>query len=238
MTTPGSHGPGEQPPSGGTGWGPPAGSPQFGSPQPGSPPGSPQPGGWQPGSVPPPPPGQSPPGQYPSAQGEHPQGQPSQGQYPPGQGPEGQYSAQGPEGQYSAQGPESQYSAQGQFPQGQGWAPPPTSKSKVGKWAAIAGGILALLVIGLVALAFLGGGDPEVGDCLSEENQELSVVDCDDADAAWRLVGIQEGEQSYDEYLEDPATCEDFLPETTQSFWVGENGDQSGQGVVYCVAGA
>jgi hypothetical protein len=178
MTTPGSHGPGEQPPSGGSGWGPPADSPH---------PASPQSGGPHPGSVPPPPPGQ----------------------YPPQQGQ--------------------------QFPQGQGWAPEQApKKGGAGKWVAIAGGILALLVIGLVAFALLGGGDPEAGDCLQEEGEELSVVDCDDSAAAWKLLGIQEGEQSYDEYLADPETCAAF-PETVQSFWVGENGDESGQGVVYCV---
>jgi hypothetical protein len=204
MTTPGSHGPGEQPPSGGSGWGPPAGSPQPASPQPGSP---------APGSVPPPPPGQ-----YPPQQGQFPQGQYAQQQ--------GQFPSQ--QGQYPPQ--------QGQqFPQGQGWAPQQApKKGGAGKWVAIAGGILALLVIGLVAFALLGGGDPEAGDCLQEEGEELSVVDCDDSAAAWKLLGIQEGEQSYDEYLADPETCAAF-PETVQSFWVGENGDESGQGVVYCV---
>ena len=207
MTTPGSHGPGEQPPSGGSGWGPPAGSPQPGSPQPGSPqPGSSQPGssfpGQQPGSVPPPPPG----GQYPPPQGQFPQGQ-----YPPQQ--------------------------QGQFPAGPGWTPPQQpSKGGAGKWVAIAGGILAVVVIAIVAFAFLAGGDPEVGDCLQEESQELTVVDCDDEAASWKLIGIQDGEQSYDEYLADPETCAEFLPEAVQSFWVGENGDNTGQGVVYCVS--
>ena len=37
------------------------------------------------------------------------------------------------------------------------------------------------------------------------------------------------GEQSYDEYLADPETCSAF-PEAVQSYWIGENGDESGQG--------
>ena len=90
------------------------------------------------------------------------------------------------------------------------------------------------MVIAILAFAFLAGGDPEVGDCLQEDWQELSVVDCDDSAAAWKLIGVQEGEQSYDEYLADPETCSAF-PEAVQSFWVGENGDKTGQGVVYCV---
>jgi hypothetical protein len=196
MTTPGSHGPGEQPPSGGSGWGPPAGAPQQ-------------------AAVPPPPPGQFPHGQYP------PQGQPAPGQFPQGQYPP-------PQGQ----------PAPGQFG-GQAWTPQPQAQpsSKVGKWVGIAAGVVAVLIIGILALAFLGG-DPEVGDCLREDGEELAVVDCDDSDAAWRLVGIQDGEQSYDEYLNDPETCADFLPEAIQSFWVGENGDETGQGAVYCVAAA
>jgi hypothetical protein len=90
------------------------------------------------------------------------------------------------------------------------------------------------VVIAVLAFAFLVGGDPEVGDCLEEDSQELSVVDCDDSAAEWKLLGVQEGEQSYDEYLADPETCSAF-PEAVQSYWIGENGDESGQGVVYCL---
>jgi hypothetical protein len=124
----------------------------------------------------------------------------------------------------------------GQFPPGQGWAPAPAAKGNNGKLLAIAGALLAVVVIGVLAFAFLGAGDPEAGDCLKEDGQELAIVDCDDSDAAYRLVGIQDGEQTYDEYLADPETCAEFLAETTQSFWVGEDGDTTGQGVVYCVA--
>jgi hypothetical protein len=106
----------------------------------------------------------------------------------------------------------------------------------VGKWLAIAGAVVAVLVVAVVALVLLVGGDPEPGDCLSDEGAELAVVDCDDSAAAWQLLGIQDGEQSYDEYLADPETCADFTT-STQSFWVGENGDTTGQGVVYCVTG-
>ena len=195
MTTPGSNGPGEQPPGGPAGWGQPGGAPQ------------------QPGAVPPPPPGQ--PGQFP------------QGQYPPQQGQPGQF----PQGHYAPQ-----QGQPGQYPPGQGWAPAPAAKGNNGKLLAIAGAVLAVVVIAVLAFAFLGAGDPEPGDCLREDGQELAIVDCDDSDAAYRLVGIQEGEQSYDEYLADPETCAAFLPESTQSFWVGEDGDTTGQGVVYCVA--
>ena len=93
--------------------------------------------------------------------------------------------------------------------------------------AAIGGGILAVVVIALLAFVFLAGGDPEVGDCLEEDGQQLAVADCDDSAAAWKLIGIQDGEQSYDEYIDDPETCSEF-PAAVQSFWIGENGDETG----------
>ena len=152
-------------------------------------------------------------------------GTPQPGSVPPP--PAGQYPP--PQGQYPQQ--------QGQFPGGPGWTPPQQqSKGGAGKWLAIGGGILAVVVIAVLAFAFLAAGDPEVGDCLEEDGQQLAVADCDDSAAAWKLIGIQDGEQSYDEYLADPETCAEFLPEAVQSFWVGENGDNTGQGVVYCVS--
>lgn len=169
-------------------------------------------------------PGEQPPGGGPTWG--PPAGSPQPGSVPPlppGQFPQGQQPGQYPQGQYP----------QGQFPPGQGWTPP-QSKSSTGMWLAIGGGILAVLVIGVLTFAFLSGADPEVGDCLEEDSQELSVVDCDDSAAEWKLLGIQEGEQSYDEYLNDPETCSAF-PEAVQSYWIGENGDETGQGLVYCM---
>lgn len=190
MTTPGSHGPGDQPPGGGSGWGPPAGASG---------------GGYgQPGSVPPPPP---------------------PGQFPP---PQGQY------GQAPGQVPRQPHGASA----GPGWTPPEQKKSGAGKWIGIGAAILALIVVAVLALAFLGGGDPEAGDCLQEDGEELAVVDCDDDEAAYRIVGVQEGEQTFAEYQADPNTCADFLPESTQFFWVGDQSDANAEGVVYCVTDA
>jgi hypothetical protein len=190
MTTPGSHGPGEQPPSGGSGWGPPA-------------------GGQQPGSVPPPPPGSFPQGQYPPPQGQ-----------PPGQYPQGQY----PQGQFP----------QGQFAQGPGFPPPQQSKGGAGKWIAIIGGVVVVVVVAIVAFALIGGATPDVGDCLREDGLNLATVDCGDSEAAWRLVGIQEGTQTQEEYIADPNTCSEF-PESTQYFWIGDVEDADSEGEVYCV---
>lgn len=210
MTTPGSNTPGEQPPGGPAGWGQPAGSPQPPAAAPQPPQGPPSPGSY------PPPQGPVPPGQFP--QGQVPQGQFPQGQYPPQQ--------PGQPGQYPP--------PQGQFAQGQPWNQPTPPARSSGKIVAIGGAVLAVLVVAVLALAFLGGGNPEAGDCLKEDGQELAVVDCDDSEAAYRLIGIQDGQQSYDEFQADPNTCQAF-PESTQYFWVGENGDTTGQGDVYCV---
>lgn len=176
------------------------------------------PAGWgQPAGPPQPPQGPPPPGGYPPPQ----PGPPAAGQFPQGQYPPPQ------PGQFGQP-------ASGQFPPPQGqWnqATPPARNN--GKILAIGGAVLAVLVIAVLALAFIGG-DPEAGDCLKEDGQELSVVDCEDSDAAYKLIGIQDGQQSYDEYQADPNTCQAF-PDATQSFWIGENGDTTGQGDVYCV---
>ena len=188
MTTPGSHGPGEQPSSGI--WGPPAGT-------------------QQPGAVPPPPPpGAFPQGAYPPPQGQFPQAQFPQGGYPP---------------------------PQGSVAPGQGWTPPQPAQSGAAKWIGLVGGIVAI-VLGIVAVFSFFGGDPEAGDCLRDDGSELASVDCDDDAAQYRLVGIQEGEQTQEEYLADPATCADF-PTATQYFWVGDLTDPDSEGEVYCVTG-
>jgi hypothetical protein len=102
---------------------------------------------------------------------------------------------------------------------------------------AIAGGILAIVVIAILAFAFAAGGDPEVGDCLRADGLDLATVDCDDSAAQYRLIGIQEGTQTQDEYIADPNTCSAF-PESTQYFWVGDIEDPSSEGEVYCVTDA
>ena len=189
MTTPGSYGPGEQPPGGTPNW---AQQGQYPGQQ-----------------------GQFPQGQYPPQQGQFPQGQ-----YPPQQG-------QFPQGQYPPQ--------QGQYPPGGGFPPATPPARNNGKILAISAGLLVALVIGVLIYAFRGGATAEAGDCLKEDGLSLAIVDCDDSAASYRVVGVQDGQQTYPEFQADPNTCSAF-PTATQFFWVGEDeNDTTGEGDVYCV---
>jgi hypothetical protein len=184
MTTPGSHGSGEQPPGGTPNWAQQGQYPQQ--------------------------PGQFPQGQYPPQQGQFPQGQypPQQGQYPP---------------------------QQGQYPPGGGFPPATPPARNNGKILAISAGLLVALVIGVLVYAFAGGATAEAGDCLKEDGLSLAIVDCDDSAAAYRVIGVQDGQQTYPEFQADPNTCSEF-PTATQFFWVGEDeNDTTGEGDVYCV---
>lgn len=173
-------------------------------------------------TTPPGPPG--PPGPDPQNQG----GTPGWGQQPPsGQPvpPPGGYPP--PQGQYPGQG-------QPQQPFGQ-----PVSGGGAKKWLIpVIGGVVLLVVVAVLAFAFLGSATPDVGDCVRQvEADQLEIVDCDDDAAEWRVIGIQDGEQTYDEYWEDPETCADF-PETVQSFWIGDESDENATGQVFCAEAA
>jgi hypothetical protein len=168
--------------------------------------------------------GGPPPGQYPPPQGQY----PPPGQFPP----PGQYLP--PQGQYAPGQPEP-YPLQGQVPsQGVGWATqPPQKKSGAGKWIAIGAGIVVVVVVVIFGAIFLNAADPKAGDCVKADGENLTVVDCDDSAAQYRVLGTQAGQQTYEEYIADPATCAAF-PEAIQSFWVGATGEK---GDVYCAAG-
>jgi hypothetical protein len=171
-----------------------------------------------------PPPGQ-PYGQQPFGQGPppgQPHGQPPYGQPPYGEPPYGQL----PYGQ----------PAYGQPPFGQQPFGHPPARRRVPRWLVVVGAVLALLVVAVVLVGVLGSSDPEVGDCLKDSGgNQLQTVGCDDASAQYRVVGIESGTKTFPDYKADPNTCSAF-PASERSFWVGENGDESGQGTVYCVA--
>ncbi|MGY1601585.1 LppU/SCO3897 family protein [Geodermatophilus sp. SYSU D00815] len=232
---------------------PPQQAPQQQTPQQQTPP-PPPPSGW----APPPPPGapqQSPP-PPPSGWGSPaPQDQHAQGQHGPGQHGPGQY-AQGPQGP-GEHGPQGGWTPPGQPPQGQQpqgqpyqqWAPgqggpdqqwgapapaPTGGKGGKGKLIGIIAGAVLLVAVGVLLFLFLGSGRLEVGDCvtLSAEG-EAEEVDCGSSEALFEVIGVQDGEQTYEEYLADPNTCADF-PETVQPIWQGAEGEE---GTVLC-AGA
>lgn len=97
--------------------------------------------------------GQFPQGQFP--QGQYPQGQFPQGQFPQGQYPQGQYpQGQNPQAQYGSMYPGQQQPGQQQWNPGQ--QPPQGTKSKTPLFV-IGGLVVAILLIGGVLFATLGG---------------------------------------------------------------------------------
>jgi hypothetical protein len=95
----------------------------------------------------------------------------------------------------------------------------------------IAGVVLVAAAVALFAF-FGNAGAAEVGDCVSANDaNEVEVVDCDDDAAEGKVIGIQDGEQSYSEYLADPDSCSEFA-DAIASFWQGEEGED---GEVLCV---
>jgi hypothetical protein len=174
-----------------------------------------------------------PPGPDPHAQGGNPQ--PGQPPYPP-QGQQPPYPPQGQQPPYPPQGQQPGYPQQGGFPPpgGPQYGQQPAS-SGAPKWLIpVIGGVILVVAVVVLAALFLGSTTPEAGDCLRQASaEELEIVDCDSDDAEFRVIGIQDGQQTQEEYFADPETCAEF-PETLQAFWVE---DSDGQGTVYC-AGA
>ncbi len=116
--------------------------------------------------------------------------------------------------------------------------PPPQQpvRQRAPRWLIAVGTALAVLVVAVVLVGALGSSTPEVGDCLeSTGTDRLQTVDCDDATTDYRIVGIESGTTTFADYEADATTCSAF-PGFEQSFWVGANGDETGQGTVYCVA--
>ena len=109
--------------------------------------------------------------------------------------------------------------------------PQPAQKSGVKKLLAIGGPILVAGVVGVRVLGLFGGGDPEVGDCVKESGeQSWDVVDCDSGEAQYKVVGVEEDQQTYPEFESDPDTCTGF-PEAEFFMWIGPDGSL---GNVYC----
>ena len=190
--------------------------------QPGGAPGWGQPPGGRPGGYspqPPPPAGGFPPGQYPP-QGSAPY--PPQGApYPPQAG-----------APYPPQG--APYP-----PQGGAWGVPP--KSGRPKWLipVIAG--VVLVAAALALFLFFGNDtvDAEVGDCfdsasVDNSSGDVNVVDCDDSDAAARVIGIEDRKLTSSQYFADDTTCADF-PGTESQLWVGPQDDDNAKGTIYCL---
>ncbi|MPQ96624.1 hypothetical protein GB931_01540 [Modestobacter sp. I12A-02628] len=256
MTTPGStggqgptdpHHPQAQPggqPAGATGWGqqaPGAGPQDAPWPSPGQ--DSSAQGQYGP-----------PPGQYGSPQGQYgpPQGQPGQvqGQYGPPQGqygpPQGQPGSP-PWGQQPGQPPQGEqpWAVPGQpgqqpwNPTGQHGAPAgqpgaPADPAAVKKRRLLTGGAVVVLVAAVIGLLLLvgGGGTAQAGDCVQEESDgQLSVVDCSDDAADYRVAGLVENVTDAT-ISADETLCTDEWPDSVAYAFEGDAGEE---GTAFCL---
>ena len=187
--------------------------------QPGTPPPT---GGPQPGP-------QTPPAQ-PAAWGAMQPGAPQPGAPQPGAPQPGAQPFGGqPSGGWGRPGP-GMPGGQG-FPPGPGM-PPPAAPAGRSRKARLGGAIGAVVIAGGVAVATVSGfGDPEVGDCVQPVGVSFETVDCDDAEARVRIIGVVDGEMSEAEFDADPNPCEDF-PTATSALWQQEAAGTDG--TVYC----
>ena len=172
-------------------------------------------------------------------------GQPAQPAQPgqqwgqPGQQPGQQWGQPG-------QQPGQQWGQPGQQPgqPGQPWAPPagpgapegahafgqPVQQSKKRKWIPAVGGVVAVAAVAVVGNSLLGGGDPDIGDCVKPDGDSFDVVDCSSDDAQAKVIGTDD-DMTYDEMMSNDAACTKF-PEATVVLWSGADEDEDGH--VYC----
>ena len=110
-----------------------------------------------------------------------------------------------------------------------GSAPATTGRKK---WVSAAGGALVAGVAGLGALTgWFGIGAPEVGDCVELTGEtSFEVVDCAAPEAQYRIVGVEEGKQTFPDFEADPDSCSAF-PAWEVALWSGE---VTQEGTVYC----
>lgn len=94
--------------------------------------------------------------------------------------------------------------------------------SRARKWLGVGSSVV---FAGVMAASWYGlGATPAVGDCIAAEGEaSFEVVDCDGGEAQHRVVGVEEAEVSYDEYMADDTLCAGFAG-TEQALWVGETG--------------
>ncbi|WP_369134124.1 hypothetical protein [Modestobacter sp. I12A-02662] len=135
-----------------------------------------------------------------------------------------------------------------QPPPGQPWGPPSGSgahafghldpqKQRPRRWLTLLGPVLVALVVVLSLIQFLGGGDPEAGDCIQQSGgSDFETVDCGSDEAEYRIVGTDADMTGVTFDLTDPGElCLDF-PEATAVFWYGS--DNESDGTVYCAVAA
>jgi hypothetical protein len=172
------------------------------------------------------------PGQQPGSQG-----QPGQPPVPPGQQPvppQGGWTP-GQSGQPPVPPGQQPFPPQGAWAPGYTGTPPSPGgggKSGAKKWLTIGLPIAAAVVIGLGMVGFLfGSSEPEVGDCITQSGETAwEVVECDSDKAQFRVIGVEDEQQTQTEFEEDPDSCSAFAA-TEMALWSGVGRDK---GTVYC----
>ncbi|KQS56929.1 hypothetical protein ASG36_18200 [Geodermatophilus sp. Leaf369] len=187
----------------------------------------------------PPPSGPPQPGQAPQQIGQ--QGPPQFGQ----QGQPGQFGQQGPQqGQPGQFGQPGQQGGFGQDQQGQPWAGAgasgqgpvqPEKPSWKKRLPLVIGAVVVALAVAFGRNALGGGGEPEIGDCITQDGSSYETVDCDDAEAQYRVIGTDE-DMTQAEFYDDPDTCAAVAAESDAAsgvaLWSGSDPDEDGS--VYC----
>ena len=120
-----------------------------------------------------------------------------------------------------------------------GWAPQqdasaaPAGKKGLKKLLPAVGSVAAAGIVGVGALTGgFGFGDPEVGDCVQMQGEtSFEVVDCGSGDAESRIVGIEDEEVNYAEFMADDSLCTSF-EKTEYVLWTGEL--ETEPGTIYC----
>lgn len=102
----------------------------------------------------------------------------------------------------------------------------------------VVAGIVVLAVAGVVVIVTQFGSEvPAVGECLnhSDDPTEMEVVACDSDQAAWQVIGHEEGtltEQEFDQISRDEV-CQAF-PDWENALWLRTN-VLTGEGQVVCL---
>lgn len=162
-------------------------------------------------------------------------GQPGQPQQPWGQQQPQQPWGQPPQqpwGQQPPQQPWGQPPGYGQPGYGQ-----PPRRSGSGRLIGIVAGVVVVVAVAVLLFVFAGAGDPEAGDCVHRAaDEDIETVDCGDADADYRIVGVDTAHDDYTsaQYYADDSTCTQFSG-VTQQVWIGDGSGSDATGTIYCL---
>jgi hypothetical protein len=120
-------------------------------------------------------------------------------------------------------GPDDQSPAQ----PGQPPAPGPSGRRK---WPAVVGGVVVLAALGIGGVLLANGGGPAVGDCIRTSGDSFETVDCDASGAQYEIIGKEDQQITYADFLADPTSCAE-VDGAVYAAWYGADGRK---GTVYC----